>query len=223
MITLNTLNTLIDDIMLIIRNSNIVESENINRLQIKQWIISYRALLIKQDIDKDGDINPDYIQTLDDLDLEVVSINPGSNVCKMQSIRKLPRALDLNNRYGILSVTDRNGNIIQLGDRTKALKQKHRRFTCNDYIAYMDNGYLNIIGPNLIDRPLVDGVWEDPDAVSEFNGECIDENSTFPLSYDKIPALKDLILSKELGLSVQMPSDIVNNAKNDLLNNVREK
>lgn len=222
MITLNTLNTLIDDILLIIRNSNIVESENINRLQVKQWITTYRALLIKQDIDKDGDINPEYVQTLDTLDIDLVSFSKESGVCKMRSFKKLPKTLDLNNRYGITSITDNNGNTIQMGDKSKATKQKYRRFTCNDYIAYYDNGYLSVIGPNLIDRLIVDGVWEDPDKVSEFNGTCVDDNSTYPIPYDKIPALKELILSKELGILVRMPSDIINNAKNDLLNNVRQ-
>ena len=36
MVTLNTLNTLVDDIMLIVRNSNISASESINRLQVEQ-------------------------------------------------------------------------------------------------------------------------------------------------------------------------------------------
>lgn len=223
MVTLNTLNTLIDDMLLIIRNSNIVESENINRLQLKQWITTYRALLIKQDVDKDGDINPEYIQTLDDIYLEVVPLSNESGICKMRSLRKLPRTLDLNNRYGIVSITDNNGNTIQFGDKSKATKQKYRRFTCNDYIAYHDNGYLGIIGPSLINKVVIDGIWEDPDKVSEFKGDCSNDDYPYPIPYDKIPALKDLILSKELGVTIQMPSDIINNSKNDLLNNVREK
>ena len=222
MVTINTLNSLIDDILLIIRNSNIVESENINRLQIRQWIDTYRALLLKQDIDKDGDINPEYIQSIDNLDLIVTQLNPESSVCKMRSTKKLPKTLDLNNRYGLLSITDNNGNTIQIGDESKALKQKYRRFTCNDYIAYQKNGYLNIVGPDLIEQVSIGGVFQNPDEVREFNGECVDNNSPYDIPYDKIPAIKDLILSKELQLSIQMPSDIVNNAKNDLLNNVRQ-
>lgn len=216
MVTINTLNTLIDDILLIIRNSNIGESENINKLQIKQWIDTYRALLIKQDIDKDGDINPDYIQTIS-VALDVAPLNPDATICKMVSSTKIPKAMDLNRRYGLLSITDSNGNTIQIGDENKAIRQRHRRFTCNDYIAYLKNGYLNIIGPNIIEDVYVDGVYENPDSVAEYNGDCIDNNSPYPLSYDKIPAIKDLILSKELGIAVRMITDTTNNSKNDML------
>ena len=48
MVKLNTLNTIIDDIMLSIRNGRISESENISRIQVEQWIHQYRAMLIKQ-------------------------------------------------------------------------------------------------------------------------------------------------------------------------------
>ena len=60
---LNTLNTIIDDILLELRNSNIANTESISRIQIEQWIINYRTLLIKQDIDKGRTINPQYVQT----------------------------------------------------------------------------------------------------------------------------------------------------------------
>ena len=55
---LNTLDSIIDDILLELRNHNISESEPISRLQVEQWITQYRAVLIKQDIDKGRDINP---------------------------------------------------------------------------------------------------------------------------------------------------------------------
>jgi len=43
-----SLGTIIDDIMLIVRNNNISESEDLSRAQIASWIMHYRALLIKQ-------------------------------------------------------------------------------------------------------------------------------------------------------------------------------
>lgn len=218
MVTLNTLNTLIDDILLIIRNSNIVESENINRLQIRQWIDTYRALLLKQDIDKDGDINPEYIQTVGPIELDVVEFKPKVNFCKLKANKALPKTLDLNKRYGILSINDRYGNLIQFGDQTKAIKQKYRRFTCNDYIAYMINRNLELVGPNLIKDIYVSGVFENPDEVSESNGDCINDNTPYPLPYDKIPALKDLILSRELGIMTSRFTDTINNRTNDDLN-----
>ena len=65
MVTFNSLNSLIDDIVLEIRNGDVSASDTLSRLQIEQWIHYYRALLIKQDIDKGRDINPAYLQSLD--------------------------------------------------------------------------------------------------------------------------------------------------------------
>ena len=61
---LNSLNAIIDDILLEIRNSDIAESESISRIQIEQWIHQYRALFIKQDLDKGRVINPGYVQII---------------------------------------------------------------------------------------------------------------------------------------------------------------
>lgn len=82
----------------------------------------------------------------------------------------------------------------------------------------MQNGYLMMMGPRLIESVYVEGVFEDPSEVDSINGECQDDNAKYPLPYDKIPVLKELILSKELGIMIQMPTDTVNNSKNDTLN-----
>ena len=47
-----TLNELCDDVLLEARNNNIGESEKISKYQIMLWIKSYRAMLIKQKLDK---------------------------------------------------------------------------------------------------------------------------------------------------------------------------
>jgi hypothetical protein len=43
-----SLRTLIDDILLMIRNNNISESEDFSRAQIRAWIMQYKAALIKK-------------------------------------------------------------------------------------------------------------------------------------------------------------------------------
>ena len=80
MVTLNSLNTIIDDILLELRNNNISESENVSRIQIEQWITQYRAMLIKQDIDKGRDLNPDYIQSIENIHLSQVDFSSSSTL-----------------------------------------------------------------------------------------------------------------------------------------------
>jgi len=43
-----SLRTIIDDILLLVRNNNISESEDLSRDQIASWIIQYKAYLAKK-------------------------------------------------------------------------------------------------------------------------------------------------------------------------------
>lgn len=51
--------TLIDDILLIVRNNNISESEDMSRDQILSWIMQYKAYLSKKEDDKDSETGDD--------------------------------------------------------------------------------------------------------------------------------------------------------------------
>nr|DAV24014.1 MAG TPA: hypothetical protein [Bacteriophage sp.] len=43
-----SLRTIVDDILLIVRNNNISESEDLSRAQISAWVMQYRAYLSKK-------------------------------------------------------------------------------------------------------------------------------------------------------------------------------
>jgi hypothetical protein len=43
-----SLRTIIDDILLIVRNNNISESEDLSRAQIAAWVMQYKAFLAKR-------------------------------------------------------------------------------------------------------------------------------------------------------------------------------
>lgn len=43
-----SLRTLIDDILLIVRNNNISESEDLSRDQIAAWVMAYKAYFAKK-------------------------------------------------------------------------------------------------------------------------------------------------------------------------------
>lgn len=120
-----TLNQLIDNILLIARNNNIAESEHLSRAQIEKWIIGYRAMLIKQDIDKDRDINDMYLTTIEPIHLDREETVPG--YFTYVGDKELPKLIDFNYRPGVINVRDMFGNIIQIGSRTKAKLQKYRK------------------------------------------------------------------------------------------------
>ena len=216
---LNTLNTIIDDILLELRNSSVAESEHISRIQIEQWIANYRAVLIKQDIDKGRDINPMYIQTMPCIHLDKVDTVAGK--IEYKSNIELPKLIDFHFRTGLVYVKDMYGNLIQLGHETKMKYQRYRKYTCGDYIAYIKNNRLYIEGSdNQLEWVEIGIIAENP---ADLN-ECFDPDSEYPVPAHMIPVIKDMIFSKELNIMHQMPSDEINNSRDDMQNiNVRQQ
>lgn len=212
---LNTLNTIIDDIILQLRNSTVSQSEDISRLQIEQWIHNYRALLIKQDIDKGRDINPSYVQRLSNIPIIKNQEFPGKDSYIADTV--IPKTIDFHKRKGIVAVKDLYGNIIQLGNETQKNLQKHRKYTCADYIAYQIGDKLYIEGgDNMLSAVNIDIIAEDPTDLID----CFDPNGQYPAPAHIIPTIKDMIFTKELNIMPQMVTDKVNNSDNDVQNAV---
>lgn len=213
-----TLNQLVDNILLIARNNNIAESEHLSRIQIEKWIIGYRAMLIKQDIDKGRDINELYLTTIEPIHLDREETVPG--YFTYVGDKELPKLIDFNYRPGVINVRDMFGNIIQIGSRTKAKLQKYRRATCKDYIAWVKNNRIYVDGDsNQLEYISVDVIAEDP---TELNA-CFDPDNEFPIPSAMIPTITQMILERELRFMITMPSDDTNDAHDDTQNRVSNK
>lgn len=213
-----TLNQLVDNILLIARNNNIAESEHLSRIQIEKWIIGYRAMLIKQDIDKGRDINELYLTTIEPIHLDREETVPG--YFTYVGDKELPKLIDFNYRPGVINVRDMFGNIIQIGSRTKAKLQKYRKATCKDYIAWVKNNRIYVDGDsNQLEYISVDVIAEDP---TELNA-CFDPDSEFPIPSAMIQTITQMILERELRFMITMPSDDTNDAHDDTQNRVSNK
>lgn len=203
-----SLNELIDDILLIIRNSNVAESEHLSRVQIEYWIRQYRTLLFKQQIDKEYDINPDWITPIK---LHIVRKTDICGVEEYMSDTELPKLIDPHYGFGIISVKDIFGNLIQLGSETKTLYQRYRRNTCKDYIAYIKNKRLYIEGGNnTLEYVTLNCILEDP-----ADAPCFDPDGEYPIPKHLIPTIRQMILTNELKLMVVNPSDETNDSRDD--------
>lgn len=211
------LNELIDDILQELRNNNVAESEQISRRQIELWINTYRTYLIKQDLDKDRTINPQYIQTIP---MHVSKVEEIPNHCEYIGDKKLPKLIDFNYRPGVVSVKDAFGNIIQVGSETKMKFQKYRRYTCKDYIAYVKGDQIYVEGDdNTLEYIEVDIIAENPtELVDCFNPE----KDEYPLPQAMWSTVKQLIFTREIPWMISKPSDTTNDSEDDTQNRFKE-
>lgn len=216
MTKLGTLDTIIDDILLELRNSNISESEQINRLQIEQWVIQYRAMLIKQDIDRGRDVNPSYVQEIDNINLNIVDYASGelgeaSDKILVTEI-EIPKTIDFHFKSGITSIMDQFGNEVQLMSEKRSNMQKYRKYTFYAYSAFIKKNRIYINGPGDIRSINIRGIFEDPSTVPGFDRD----NDVFPIPFNMMPAIKSLIFEREI--KIQLPTDTTNNSSDDTQN-----
>lgn len=211
-----TLNELIDDILLEARNSNISESEKLSRRQIELWIKTYRAFLIKQDLDKDRTVNPLYTQTI-----RMPLIKTQDEIGHFEYVGKyeLPTLIDFNYRPGVISVKDTHGNLIQIGSETKMKFQRYRKYTSGDYIAYVKDNkiYVESIN-NLLEYIDVEVITEDPtDTIMCYNPY----EDEYPLPGAMWATVKQLIFTRDIPTMIQAISDTTNDSNDDTQNRVK--
>jgi len=233
MVQFVTLSRILHDLLLIVRGSKISQSEPISTRQIESWVHQYRALLLKQDLDKNKTVNPDYIQEIDYLKLSLVDIG-GENVVSgipetgfsvLKTDLAIPKTIDLNHKSGLIYVGTVAGNEIQLISESRSKWQSYKKYTAKDPVAYLKNGYLYISSITDLNYITIRGIFEIPPEVGNFvnpitNQPSYDINSKYPIPANMLPVLKEMILSKELGIEVRAPSDVVNDSASNVSPNV---
>ena len=211
-----SLNEITDNILQIMRNNNIAESEHISRHQVAMWIHYYRAYLIKQWIDKDREIDEIFTQTIEPVHLDREETVPGKFVYVSEIT--LPKLIAFNQRSGVIAVRDMYGNIIQIGNQTKSKFQRYRKATCGDYIAWVKGDRVYVEGDsNQLEYISIDVIAENPEDLED----CFDPDGEYPVPASMIPTIVQMIMERELRILVQMPSDVTNDSRDDNQNRVR--
>lgn len=210
-----SLRTLIDDILLMVRNNNISESEDLSRDQIASWIIQYKAYFAKKEADKDDetgdDDEPDETLSSTIGPIELIC-DPDSNICPCEHKRNIiKRTKDVihtiqDSPDDIISVHDISGCVIQYMHKMRRHYHNFRRYTYSEPTCWFDNGYIYIEGSNI-------------DQIQYIYVECntdplqnADDEDQIDIPGWMIPDIKNAIIKNELGFMLRMPSDDSNNS-----------
>ena len=210
-----SLKTITDDILLIVRNNNISESEDLSRAQIHAWVKAYKnqiwkeerdrkKLLAKQNLLLWDNLNDDeFIKKLETgpLKLEVVPSHSDIPMFTKRTVDTLPDVLD-NDGKSILAVRDQHGENIQYMDPIRRHYQYWRKYTFGEMTAYYrDDGHVYVQGLTEVKDDTDDG--EDEDGPDE-------DDVKIPAWM--VPPIKERILKNELSFMLNRPSDDSNNA-----------
>lgn len=225
MIKFVSLDSLIRDMLETVRGSNVTGSENISENQIEKWIHEYRAVLLKQDMDKGrGIINQAYIQEIPSIEIQAVdsseSILPyiRSGVLVFRTSVQIPKTIDFKYKSGIMSVSTLDDKEIQLVQHKRAEWQQYKKYTSTDSLAYLKNNYLYIYHPSMLTHVKVRGIFEVPTEIYYMSIPSIStptdiRSMAYPIPIDIIPALKALIMKQEFGTTLASPQDTTNDSR----------
>lgn len=209
-----SLRTIVDDILLIVRNNNISESEDLSRAQISAWVMQYRAYLSKKQIQQDEQTGDD-VEPADTIDTTTIGPfeledwnNPNKDECCGYMFKKTKNKVltTENSEKDIVSVYDQNYCTIQYMYNQRKHFHRFRRYTYNEPTCWFDDGYIYIEGSNLDD---IESIYVtgniDPEGYAK--GE---EDVTIPGWM--IPDIKKAIMTNELAFMLKRPSDDSNNS-----------
>lgn len=220
-----SLKELTDDILLLVRNNNISESEDLSRAQIHSWIKTYKDKLWKDEKDKRKELarlgRLDWEDLIDDeyivqketgpMKLEDVSGEDAPQHTK-RTVDALVDVLN-NSEKSILAVHDQDGEVIQYMNHIRRHYNYYRKYTFGDMTAYYkDDGHVYVQGlvdGNQLEYIYVLALYENDEEDNE--NDDLDEDDVKIPSW-MIPMIKDLILKNELAFMLNRPSDDSNNA-----------
>lgn len=218
-----TLDEIAYNILNLVRGGRSSTGEHISIDQIKFNIKYYRAMLIRRDFARNGNITRHLEQSLNCVELEKVDASKCCSLpinCDVYASKiKIPRTVRMNFKDSITHVGDVTGlETIPLIDPISVQWLPYDTFTASAKRAYMIEDTLYIYNAKGLERINVRGVFEDPEDLSKFDcdgTDCYDPTLEYPIPMDMIQMITQGIMSGELQLLAGTVSDTLNDNMQD--------
>ena len=225
-----TLNKLIYDLWELVR-PNLSDDDNFDKRQLAFWIQTQRALLVRNELNKNRTIDDNLIQDLGCLELELADkadccdISDGCKILRTKDV--IPNTIELHNKSAITRVAPIDKHTIPFSHVSyeRAIWSGNGRFNVDQIFTFElnDRIYLKATNDSLL-KYITDinvrGVFEDPTEVGKFtqcanDTICYTNDSKYPINAWMVDYMKAAILQLNFQTALQAPQDNTNNAKAD--------
>lgn len=202
---------------------HLTDDVNISPREVAWEIDTARALLLRNELNKNRTIDPNIIQDLGCVEMETADraeccdVSTGCLIVRTKL--EIPKAVELHNSTGIVRVgsvdkLERDFSFISYGRAKFAGSGKYNQ---NMIYAFLHNKRIYLVSKSdkvkFINYINVAGVFENPDDTAVFTncaGEtCYTEDSEYPINTWMIPSLQDMVLNKFIN-TLRMPQDTTN-------------
>lgn len=229
-----TIKEIVYDIKNLIRGGMQSDDEIISDRQIEFQIDSLRAQFIRQDINKRRSISDNIKQIIPALPLisvpaATVGMSMDGNILRSQ--HKIPNAIetahsDLITAIGPTGLLSVNFHMIPYN---RVPWTGMNKYTKQMQFAFLLDSFVYVIGPDIefIERIKVEGVWQSPKDISNYNNAnglpAYDPDiHDYPISTSMLDLIKEKMLALNLKPFIETLTDNSNNAKSDVQPNTQK-
>lgn len=228
-----TLNQIAYSLLDMVRGT-LSDDEDIDIREVKNWIHTTRAVILKQKFDKNiRVIDSSYTQSLGSVEMEVVNSSVDTllqtDKYYVRSVLDIPSTIERSNSEGTfvrIGPADRKADKYNIISLNRAIYCGSGKFNKNSIYAFiLDNKiYLssNTDISNIIKYIDVIGVFQNPSQVAIFkdvNGDSLySDDKEYPISRSIVATLEDMVIKSKLTITSVMPSDKINDSTHKLTN-----
>jgi len=225
-----SLNHIVYDILELTRGGTISDDIKVDERQVEYLINNQRALLIRNEYNKPGrTIDHNIVQDLGCLELEEAKPEDcciETNGCVVLRTKDIiPNTIELHDKTSITRVgpVNKTANSFSFMPYERAVRSGYGKYNSKLTFAYFLNNRIYLktgsFSGSTIDYINVRGVFEDPTEAAAFEDcdgtKCFSRDDKYPINGWMVPYIKEQIL-RQLGVSMQTPTDTANDAKEDL-------
>lgn len=221
------------DLLNIVRGGLQSNSEQISEKQVSFWVDNTRVKLIRQDIDKRHSINPDLVQSLGCVEVELVDGSEcgckvtGCSVVKTK--QQIPPTIETYYRNLITRVGPVQSTAVAYSfiPYEQAIWAGNNPYTSKIPKAFLHNGFMYVVGKRIQIKYLkyinIQGIFENPEDIASFqtcDGDaCYTVNSKYPISASMIEDLKKMILDTNFRIAATAPTDKLGDGEHNVEQN----
>lgn len=213
---------IIYDIRNLAKNGGVTDDDRLSHRQVSEWVDQYRALLIRQDLEKKRSVSPFIVQDLGCVDIIVVDTAECCEITSecdiLRTELKLPIPLELYNKDAITyigSVNKKEG--YEISTAVGSNWDAYNKYTSKVPKAYILNNYVYITNEEFLETISIRGIFTRPTDAQRFHtcagDPCYTDESVYPIGEHMVPILKQMILEKELRVYLSTTPDLTNNAE----------
>lgn len=221
--------------------SPIIGDDNLlDERQLKWFINNQRSLWIRNEYNRNRNIDDAVVQSLGAVELEIVDTIENTDITGishkiLKSKLQIPVAIELHNSTAITRVAslDMKEKKFSFVDYTAAPYVGNGKFNKNSVFAFLKGGYMYIVSNcnNPSTKALkyinIRGVFTNPEEVGRFReldgSPCYSDDSKYPINTWMLPYIESEIMKGDLKFFYNVQIDESNNANplNEQLSNTK--